>query len=121
MTNVKEVQLNGNTNSNWELLNLLIEIFERDTASSSQHQREHPCYRTLVAWGKQSNLDTTLFLLTRLEKVRSWTPILALFDIVDQKDHPVFPEEATGNFPMLVNIWLTWGQKFLEPQVTQSA
>jgi hypothetical protein len=98
------------TEKEFQLLEMLVEAYERETIFSSRHEVDHPYHRTIVAWGKLYPQDIIPWLIKRCDSHKGWITITALSAIVGEKEKPRIPEKYAGRFDKLLQLWLEWGK-----------
>ena len=91
-----------------QLLEILVKYFEQDTIFSSRIERNHPYFKTIVAWGKARPNDIIPWLLNHSCENWHWTH--ALWEIVGHETGPHIPEEYAGRGDFIVPAWLDWGK-----------
>lgn len=90
-----------------QLLEILVKYFEQDTIFSSRIERNHPYFKTIVAWGQARPNDIIPWLLNHA--CENWHWVVALDEIVKANGPPI-PEECAGRGDLIVPIWIDWGK-----------
>jgi len=90
-----------------EVINGLIDIWEKDTIFLSYQDIKHPAF-TIV-----QKIDPNIVIpivLKRMQQEITWFFII-LSTIVPQEDWPTFPEETVGKIKDRSEVWIEWGKK----------
>jgi hypothetical protein len=95
------------TKKDFQVFELIVANFERETMFSSAFETSHLYYQTIVLWGK-TRPEIITWLLSHLKD--NWHWMCAVRDIIGIEKAPLIPEEMAGQMQPMIKIWLEWGR-----------
>jgi hypothetical protein len=95
-----------------ELINGIIDYWERDTINLSGIDTLHPAFSLVrkiadKEWHKDLVITT---ILERMEKEPTWFFIIFSY-IIPKEDHPEIEQYSKGVLSKITNIWFKWGRE----------
>ena len=93
-----------------ELVDALIETWEKDTVNLSFTDLTHPAFTLVQKLAKNDKDLVITTILKRMEKEFTFFGAV-LYEIIPMKDQPVIPEDSKGKIKKIQKIWTDWGRK----------